>query len=151
MRLIDTEKLNLLAEKAKLEQEVAPMLTRISEIKALLKSEAKINWNEKALQCLQYVEEPLTTDEILKWIFYRREHEIQDHKVRREYFTRLSVSLLRLCDRGYIQSESLEGCKAKVYVHTDYAQKPDFVYKLEKKKKDIINAKTEFYRQKIYA
>ena len=151
MRLVDTEKLNLLAEKAQLEQDIAPKLSRIRQIEGLIKSEDKINWNEKVAHCLGQIPEPLTTEEILKYIFYKREDEIRNPKIKRIYMTRLSVALLRLCDRGYVHAETLEGCRVKVYAHPDCAKQLDFWYKLEKKKREIINAKTEFYRQNVYA
>lgn len=146
MRLVDAEKLNLFAEKAQLEHDIAPKLNRIREIEIILKKEDKINWNEKVVHCLTRVSEPLTTDEILKYIFYKRENEIDNHKVRRIYMTRLSVSLLRLSEKGVIYSEAIEGYRGKIYAHADYAKKFDFALKIEKKKREIVNAKNDFYR-----
>src|SRR6185437_12736529 len=109
MTIPDSVKLLLRAEKAELESKITPLQQRLDQINNVLGvEEEKIgNWNEKILTCLKHVNKPLTTVEILNYIFYNRESQIKDKDVRRRYIKQLSLTLHRLCNKGELLSDKI--------------------------------------------
>lgn len=145
MYLVEKEKLLLLAEKAELESKAAPILERIKQIDTLLNSENKINWNEKVMHCLDVIKEPLTTEEILSYVFYKKERVIENRKDRRKFVLKISLSLVRLRDVGIVYSESVDGYRGNIYGFTEWKQSPEHKLILDRKKQTLIENNLRFH------
>ena len=140
-------KLILLAEKSELENKVYSFQKRIDEINVLLQYEQakKINWNEVIIRCLEQARTPLTTDEILNYTFYRKEHELRDYAKRRTYVLKLSLYLLRLSNKGILFGEKIKGFKGKIYGLSEWSEKTEFQCMIKNKKDMLMNEKRRFF------
>jgi hypothetical protein len=148
MRLSEQQKLLLLAEKAELEQKIAPFVKRINGIDELLKKEQKKDnrgdWNRKALDSLKMVGQPMTTEEVLYYIFYGRENEIVDTEIKRSYMLKVSLALIRLCKKGTLFSRNVHGYRGKIYGFNEWLYNRNFAQVIENKQREISKEKCPY-------
>ncbi len=76
---------------------------------------SKIDWTQKAINAFNFLQRPMTTSEILESAFQLNKTALEDPKNRRKYIQQLSLVLFRLCNKGYIFSEEIKGCRGKYY------------------------------------
>lgn len=145
MRLIDTAKLNLQAEKAQLEQKIAKDVARINAIDEMLKRDAKKenwgSWNRKTLDSLRFTSQPMTTEEILNHIFWGRENELVDSEMKRKYMLKISLALIRAYKKGVLFRESINGYRGNLYGLQEWRTRPNFKNEILKKQMKIMKEK----------
>ncbi len=136
------------AEKRLLEDKIFEQQVRIKEITELLNHAQKlnINWAAKAISCLRGTLEPMTMDDILRCIFQGDLTELDNKDRRRNYVLQLSLALNRLCNKGTIIGNNINGYKGKIYFLKEWAQengsfKTEYKYYYDRKINRLLTEK----------